>query len=288
MANICNEAAIFATRRGAKAIAIEDFDSALERVIAGVQSRRVLNPTRSGWSRSTRRACPVRRASAVGGPRPPISIVPRGQALGYTLNLPAEDRYLKTREELLDYMTVLLGGRVAEQVVFGAITTGASDDLKRVAEISHSMVHEFAMGTAGVGPSPDGDVWLSESTLRIRDEERQELIEEARRAAQRMIVAHRRELDALAHELLEHEVLEREAIERIMEGVPRMERAPGVGLRVVAAAKSHGAPAGPAPIVPPDPPARPGPDRRVRPPTRGRGRAAIDSGGCLIASTTSA
>ena len=120
-----------------------------------------------------------------------ISIVPRGRALGYTLNLPAEDRYLKTREELLDYMTVLLGGRVAEQIVFGAITTGASDDLKRVAEISHSMVHDFAMGTAGVGRSPDGDVRLSETTLRIRDEERQDLIEEARRAAQKMIVAHR-------------------------------------------------------------------------------------------------
>ena len=112
-----------------------------------------------------------------------ISIVPRGRALGYTLNLPAEDRYLKTREELLDYMTVLLGGRAAEQIVFGAITTGASDDLKRVADISHSMVHDFAMGTAGVGRSPDGDVRLSETTLRIHDEERQDLIEEARRAA---------------------------------------------------------------------------------------------------------
>src|SRR6266480_4398207 len=65
-----------------------------------------------------------------------ISIVPRGRALGYTLNLPEEDRYLKTREELIDYMTVLLGGRVAEDVVFGAITTGAADDLKRVAETS--------------------------------------------------------------------------------------------------------------------------------------------------------
>ena len=127
-----------------------------------------------------------------------ISIVPRGRALGYTLNLPAEDRYLKTREELLDYMTVLLGGRVAEQVVFGAITTGASDDLKRVADIAHSMVHDFAMGTAGVGRSPDGDVRLSETTLRIRDEERQDLIEDARRAAQKMIVSHRRQLDALA------------------------------------------------------------------------------------------
>ena len=117
-----------------------------------------------------------------------ISIVPRGRALGYTLNLPAEDRYLKTREELLDYMTVLLGGRVAEQIVFGAITTGASDDLKRVADIAHSMVHDYAMGSAGVGRTPDGDVRLSETTLRLRDEERRELVEEARRAARRMIV----------------------------------------------------------------------------------------------------
>src|SRR4029077_13975897 len=130
---------------------------------------------------------------------------------------------------------------VAEQIVFGAITTGASDDLKRVAEIAHQMVHDFAMGTAGMGRSPDGDVRLSETTLRIRDEERQALIEEGRRAAQRLIVGHRRQLDALAHELLEHEVLERESIERIMAGVPRMERAPGVGLRVVAAATASDA-----------------------------------------------
>jgi cell division protease FtsH len=177
-----------------------------------------------------------------------ISIVPRGRALGYTLNLPAEDRYLKTREELLDYMTVLLGGRVAEQVVFGAITTGASDDLKRVADIAHSMVHDYAMGTAGMGRAPDGDVRLSETTLRIRDEERQDLVEEARRAAQRMIVGHRRQLDALAQELLKREVLEREAIERIMEGTPRLERAPGVGLRVVAATE-----AGPVPRPAPFP-----------------------------------
>jgi ATP-dependent Zn protease len=120
--------------------------------------------------------------------------------------------------------------------VFGQVTTGASDDLKRVADISHSMVHDFAMGTAGMGRAPDGDVRLSETTLRIRDEERQDLIEEARRAAQRTIVSHRRHLDALAEELLEHEVLDREAIDRIMKGVPRLERTPGVGLRVVAAA----------------------------------------------------
>jgi cell division protease FtsH len=249
LANICNEAAIFAVRRGAKTISGVDFDSALERVIAGVQSKRVLN-------RHEKRVVAFHEAGhALCGELLPsvdrvhkISIVPRGRALGFTLNLPAEDRYLKTREELLDYMTVLMGGRVAEQIVFGAITTGASDDLKRVADISHSMVHDYAMGTAGVGRSPDGDVRLSERTLRLRDEERQDLIEEARRAAQKLIVAHRGHLDALAEELLENEVLERESIERIMAGVPRLERAPGVGLRVVAAAESHAPPPAPAPI----------------------------------------
>jgi len=237
LANICNEAAIFATRRKSATIAIGDFDAAIERVIAGVQSRRVLNDHEKrivAFHEAGHALCGELLPSVDRVHR--ISIVPRGQALGYTLNLPAEDRYLKTREELLDYMTVLLGGRVAEQIVFGAITTGASDDLKRVAEISHQMVHDFAMGTAGMGRAPDGDVRLSETTLRIRDEERQDLTEEARRAAQRLIVAHRRQLDALAHELLAHEVLEREAIERIMAGIPRLERAPGIGLRVVAAA----------------------------------------------------
>jgi cell division protease FtsH len=236
LANICNEAAIFAARRGARALGSEDFDMALERVIAGVQSRRVLGEHEKrvvAYHEAGHALCGELLPSVDRVHR--ISIVPRGRALGYTLNLPAEDRYLKTREELLDYMTVLLGGRVAEQAVFGAITTGASDDLKRVADISHSMVHDYAMGPAGsVGRSPDGNVRLSETTLRLRDEERQELIEEARRAAQRLILGHRPLLDALAGELLEHEVLDRAGIDRIMAGVPRLERAPGVGLRVVA------------------------------------------------------
>jgi cell division protease FtsH len=249
LANICNEAAIFAARRRAKSISAEDFDSAIERVIAGVQSKRVLNQHEKrvvAYHEAGHALCGELLPSVDRVHR--ISIVPRGRALGYTLNLPAEDRYLKTREELLDYMTVLLGGRVAEQVVFGAITTGASDDLKRVADISHSMVHDYAMGNAGVGRSPDGDVRLSESTLRIRDEERRDLIEEARRAAQKMILTHRSQLEALAQELLENEVLDRDAIERIMRGVPRLERAPGVGLRVVAAAEPHAPPPGPGPI----------------------------------------
>ena len=250
LANICNEAAIFAARRKGDVITNADFDQALERVIAGVQSHRVLGDHEKrvvAYHEAGHALCGELLPSVDRVHR--ISIVPRGRALGYTLNLPAEDRYLKTREELLDYMTVLMGGRVAEQVVFGAMTTGASDDLKRVAAISHSMVHDYAMGTSGAGRPPDGNVQLSETTLRIRDEERNDLIDEAHRAARRLILAHRPQLDALAHQLLDEEVLDRESIERIMDGVPRLERAPGVGLRVVAAS----APAEPAPTAPVQP-----------------------------------
>ncbi len=251
LANICNEAAIFAARRGAKGIADADFDGALERVIAGVQSHRVLNDHEKrvvAYHEAGHALCGELLPSVDRVHR--ISIVPRGRALGYTLNLPAEDRYLKTREELLDYVTVLLGGRVAEQIVFGQVTTGASDDLKRVADIAHSMVHDFAMGNAAVGRSPEGDVRLSETTLRIRDEERQDLIEEGRRAALKIILAHRRQLDELAHELLEHEILDRDAIDRVMADTPRLERTPGVGLRIAAASPVAG-PARPGQIYTP-------------------------------------
>jgi cell division protease FtsH len=250
LANICNEAAIFAARRRAPHITDADFDAALKRVIAGVQSHRILGDHEKqvvAYHEAGHALCGELLPSVDRVHR--ISIVPRGRALGYTLNLPAEDRYLKTREELLDYVTVLLGGRVAEQVVFGQVTTGASDDLKRVADIAHSMVHDFAMGNAAVGRSPEGDVRLSETTLRIRDEERQDLIEEGRRAALKMILAHRPLLDALARELLEHEVLDREAIDRIMAGTPRLERAPGVGLRIVAATPLEGPARGGEPRV---------------------------------------
>ncbi len=150
LANLANEAAIRCARRRADALTQDDFDQALERVIAGVESRRVLNAHEKevvAYHEAGHALCAellpgVDRVHK-------ISIVPRGKALGFTLNLPDEDRYLKTREELLDHMTVLLGGRIAEHLVFGEVTTGASDDLKRVAQVAHAMVFEYAMGTPG-------------------------------------------------------------------------------------------------------------------------------------------
>jgi cell division protease FtsH len=148
-----------------------------------------------------------------------ISIIPRGRALGYTLNLPEEDRYLKSKDELLDHLVVLLGGRVAEHVVFGAITTGASDDLKRVYEISRAMVSEYGMGTALMSRRlPLDDYSVSDATRRSLDEEQQHLTDLAYRRAQALILEHRELLDEFAATLLHKEVLDRDDIERIVAG----------------------------------------------------------------------
>jgi cell division protease FtsH len=240
LANICNEAAIFCARRAGRAIAPEDFDHALERVIAGVQSsttlnaheRRVVAFHEAGHALCRELLDSVDRVHK-------ISIVPRGNALGYVVNLPDEDSYLKTRDELIDQMTVLLGGRVAEQVVFGAVTTGAANDLQRVEEITHAMVHQYAMGS---GDAPQAAIKdqdaLSDLTRRIRDEEQRELAFEAHRTAWELVTGHRELLDKIAAELLEHETLERAQIDHIMHGVPRLERRrPVPDLRVAAAEK---------------------------------------------------
>jgi len=237
LANLCNEAAIRCARRAGNELTGDDFEQAFERVVAGVQSRRVLNAHEKrvvAFHEAGHALC----AELLPGVDTvhKISIIPRGRALGYTLNLPDEDRYLKTREELIDHMTVLLGGRVAEQIVFGEVTTGATDDLKRVSEVARAMVYDYAMGTAGTAQRavPNGDT-DSEQFRRIRDEEQQELAYEASRAATELLTAQREKLEEFALALLEHEVLERADIARIMRGVPRMERRPGRGLRVVAA-----------------------------------------------------
>jgi cell division protease FtsH len=173
-----------------------------------------------------------------------ISIVPRGRALGYTLNLPEEDRYLKTRDELLNHMVVLLGGRAAEEVVFGAVTTGASDDLARVAEVSRSMVHDYAMGTSisSLKVAAEGGA-VSDRTRQVRDEEQQHLADQAMRTALKIVREHRDKVDALAFELLRNEVIERADIERLMRGDAKPADAPrpATGLRVVAATDASSA-----------------------------------------------
>jgi cell division protease FtsH len=237
LANLANEAAIRCARRKGHALTQEDFDQAFERVIAGVESSTVMTDHEKkivAWHEAGH-ALVGELLPGVDNPHK-ISIVPRGTALGYAINLPEEDRYLSTREELVDRMAMLLGGRLAEQLVFGAVTTGASDDLERVARVAFSMVNEYAMGTPGSGQRAWVDIRsASESSRRIRDEEQREVVFEAERLAAGLLERHRAKLDELAQALLESEVLDRAEISRILEGVPRIDRPRGAGLRIAAA-----------------------------------------------------
>ena len=181
LANLCNEAAIFAGREGRDDDPAVDFDGALERVVAGLQTRRVITPHEKKIIayHEAGHALVSELLPAVPTVHK-ISIVPRGRALGYTLNLPEEDRYLMSKEDLLDYMKMLLGGYVTEQLVFERTTTGASDDLRRVAEISRSMIEEYGMGSkllAHLNARRRGRT--SQASLQRRDEEQQVLIDEA-------------------------------------------------------------------------------------------------------------
>jgi cell division protease FtsH len=218
LANLCNEAAIFAGRDHREEVLTRDFQGALERVIAGVQSRRVISEHEKrvvAYHEAGHALCSEMLPSVEKVHR--ISIIPRGKALGYTLNLPEEDRYLKTRDELLDYLVVLLGGRVTEHIVFGQVTTGASDDLRKVHEISRSMVTQYGMGTELASKQlPADDYSMSDHTRRMVDEEQQYLTDLAHRRAMKLVGENRTLLEAFAFTLLENEVLEREDIERLV------------------------------------------------------------------------
>jgi cell division protease FtsH len=212
LANICNEAAIFAGREGRATIRAVDFDGALERVIAGLQTKRVITP-------------PEKRVIAYHEaghalisellPNVPtvhkISIVPRGRALGYTINIPEEERYLMSKEDLLDFMKMLL----SEKLVFERVTNGAADDLRRMVEISRAMIEEYGMGTQLFTPG-GGSAGDSEAKRRRRDEEQQALIDEAQFQARVLIAENRALLDMIAEALLVKESLDRREIEEIV------------------------------------------------------------------------
>jgi cell division protease FtsH len=218
LANLANEAAILAGRSRREFVAQADFESAFERIVAGLATRKVITAHEKrvvAWHEAGHAL--VSELLPTVDKVQKVSIVPRGKALGYTLNLPQEDRYLKSRSELIDYMKVLLAGRVSEQITFGRVTTGAADDLARVTTIARSMVHEYAMGTAIRSHQvPADDFGVSEALRRTRDEEVQAIAEEAYRGAYRLLVDHRDLLDEIAERLLRNEAIERDEIQEIL------------------------------------------------------------------------
>src|SRR5919108_128202 len=191
------------------------------RVVAGLQQRRVVTEKEKRIL-AYHEAGHALMSRLVGDPQPvqKVTIVSRGRALGYTLNTPQEDRYLHTKEELLDLMKVLLGGRAAEQIVFGAVTNGAANDLERVTELARSMIFEFGMGEEVSSRTMRADNYaLSEHTKRVRDQEQSRLTDHAFAESLRLLTKHRSSLDLLANALLEKETLMRSELEQLLAGV---------------------------------------------------------------------
>src|SRR5918997_1840530 len=227
LAHICNEAAIFAGRKELSAIGMEHFEAAMERVLAGLQQRRVVTEKEKRIL-AYHEAGHALMAHLMGDllPVQKVTIVARGESLGYAYYLPLEERFLHTKEELIDVMKVALAGRAAEEIVFGRVTNGAANDLEKVTEIARSMVFEYGMSELAPSRTLRADNYaLSEETKSMRDSEQARLTEHAYQEAQRLLVKHRGSLDRVALALLERETLTREQLLELLTGLDPESRA---------------------------------------------------------------
>jgi len=239
LANVCNEAALLASRRNKETIEMIDFQDAIERVIAGLEKKnKVINPKEKKVV--AYHECGHAIVSwLMEGNDPPqkVTIVPRGvSALGYTLNMPLEDRYLMTKEELFARICGLLGGRVAEEIVFESISTGAQNDLERVTDIAYSMVAIYGMSEklGYLSYADSSNMYLQgmgvekrygEDTARLIDEEVKRIVNEAHNATRDLLIANRDKLEKMATDLLKREVLNYKDIEDILGKRPNMDDA---------------------------------------------------------------
>ncbi|MGJ7914098.1 ATP-dependent zinc metalloprotease FtsH [Massilia sp. LXY-6] len=232
LANLVNEAALLAARRGKERVDSADFDEAVDRVIAGMEKRsRLINPLEKetvAWHEAGHALVAEFRphADRVGK----VSIIPRGiAALGYTQQLPTEDRYLLKKSELLDRIDVYLGGRVAEELAFGDVSTGAQNDLQMATDLARHMVTQYGMserlGLAAFEQTAPGALYpmppgqrreYSERTARMIDADIARLLDEAHERVRATLRERRKLLDALAHALLEKETVDREALDALL------------------------------------------------------------------------
>jgi cell division protease FtsH len=234
LANICNEAAIIAVRKSRNAVALEDFEEAIDRIIAGPEKKsRTLNePEKRRVAFHESGHALVAEVVPTGEPVHKVSIIPRGAAaLGYTLQLPVEEKFLSTEAELRDQIAILLGGRTAEELVFGDVSSGAQNDLEKASEIARAMICQLGMSKR-LGPLTYGrrqrlaylnvegaeERNFSEETARMIDTEVRELVEEGQRRAREILTERRATLDAIAQLLQDKEVVGGEEIKAAIHG----------------------------------------------------------------------
>ena len=272
LANVINEAALLAARWSKKAIGMKELEEAIDRVMAGPERK-----TRAMSDREKRMIAYHEGGHALVAhvlpntdPVHKISVIPRGRALGYTLTLPEQDKFLATREELVDELAMLLGGRVAEELIVGDITTGAANDIERATKVAKQMVTEYGMSDI-IGPLTLGqkqhEVFLgrdiaaqpdySDQVAFEIDTEVRRLIDEAHDEALEILQENRAKLDQLAAILVDKETMEREDVERFLADIPRREQRDltvrGAGLAISRRAVRQREPRGPGGTIPPNP-----------------------------------
>jgi cell division protease FtsH len=272
LSNVINEAALLAARWGKRAIGMKEVEEAIDRVMAGPERKTRVMSEREKRVIAYHEGGHALVAHVLPNTDPvhKISVIPRGRALGYTLTLPEEDKFMMTREELADELAMLLGGRVAEELIVGDVTTGAANDIERATKVAKQMVTEYGMSDV-IGPLTLGqkqhEVFLgrdfqsqpdySDQVAFEIDNEVRRLIDEAHDEALEILQEQRQKLDRLAAILIEQETMEREEVERFLADVPK--RSPrdlavrGAGLAVSRRAiRTGGQPPTPG-TIPPNP-----------------------------------
>ena len=235
LANLVNEAALFAARANKRLVDMDDFERAKDKIIMGAERRSMVMPEHERRNTAYHEAghTLVARRLPKTDPVHKVTIIPRGRALGVTMQLPTEDRYSMDREHILQNIAVLFGGRIAEEVFMGQMTTGASNDFERATEMARNMVMRWGM-TDSMGPmvygENEGEVFLgrsitthknvSEATLQQVDAEIRRIIDQQYALARKLIEEDREKVEAMAKALLEWETIDSDQIADIMEGRP--------------------------------------------------------------------
>jgi cell division protease FtsH len=233
LANLVNEAALFAARANKRLVDMEDFERAKDKIIMGAERRSIVMPEHERRNTAYHESghAVVAKSLTKVDPVHKVTIIPRGRALGVTMQLPEQDRYSMDREQILQNIAVLFGGRIAEEVFMGQMTTGASNDFERATDLARNMVTRWGMSSE-LGPmvygENEGEVFLgrsvtvhknvSETTMQKVDAEIRRIIDQQYNLARRIIEDNRDKVEMMAKALLEWETLDADQINDIMEG----------------------------------------------------------------------
>ena len=233
LANLCNEAALMAARRNARTVEMQDFEKAKDKILMGPERKSMVMPEEERRNTAYHEAghALIGKLLPKCDPVHKVTIIPRGRALGVTMSLPAQDRYSYDREYMLNQISMLFGGRIAEEVFMNQMTTGASNDFERATHIARDMVTRYGM-TEALGPmvyaENEGEVFLgrsvtkttsmSEQTMEKVDSEVRRIIDEQYNLARRLIEEHSDKMHAMAKALLDWETIDSEQLDDIMAG----------------------------------------------------------------------